>query len=313
MTATDHACCPTSLDALIEEETEAFVARQPQSRAFRDRARRPGRRSHVQLADRRAAGRVDQPRQRLEDLRRRRQRVLRLPRRVRRVPGRARTPRDRRGGPGPGHPRHPLRAADRGRHRRGREPGRAVRPAAVAVRQLRHRGDDGRRPPDAGRHRPRPDHQGRGLLPRPPRLGRRSRSCPRPTTTSGRPTGRTASPATAASRHAIMDLVSIVPFNDLAAVERVLVEHPGEVAGMILEPIMMNAGIIHPVDGLPRRAQGPAAPARRAAHLRRGEDRAHRRSRRRHPAGRRHPRPGLPGQGDGRRHLDRGDRRQPRR
>jgi glutamate-1-semialdehyde 2,1-aminomutase len=48
---------------------------------------------------------------------------------------------------------------------------------------------------------------------------------------------------------AIMDLVTIVPFNDLAAVERALVEHPDEVAGMILEPVMMNAGIIHPDDG----------------------------------------------------------------
>ncbi len=49
--------------------------------------------------------------------------------------------------------------------------------------------------------------------------------------------------------NAIMDLVTIVPFNDLAAVERALVEHPDEVAGMILEPVMMNAGIIHPDAG----------------------------------------------------------------
>ena len=48
---------------------------------------------------------------------------------------------------------------------------------------------------------------------------------------------------------AIMDLVTVVPFNDLAAVERALLEHPDQVAGMILEPIMMNAGIIHPVAG----------------------------------------------------------------
>ena len=48
---------------------------------------------------------------------------------------------------------------------------------------------------------------------------------------------------------AIMDLVTVVPFNDLAVVERVLAEHPGEIAGMILEPIMMNAGIILPDDG----------------------------------------------------------------
>jgi glutamate-1-semialdehyde 2,1-aminomutase len=48
---------------------------------------------------------------------------------------------------------------------------------------------------------------------------------------------------------AILDLVTIVPFNDLGAVERALLEHPGEIAGMILEPVMMNAGIILPVDG----------------------------------------------------------------
>jgi len=48
---------------------------------------------------------------------------------------------------------------------------------------------------------------------------------------------------------AIRDLVLIVSFNDLAMVERALEEHPGQVAGMILEPIMMNAGIIPPDDG----------------------------------------------------------------
>jgi glutamate-1-semialdehyde 2,1-aminomutase len=49
--------------------------------------------------------------------------------------------------------------------------------------------------------------------------------------------------------HAIMDLVTVVPFNDLGAVERALTEHPGEFAGMLVEPVMMNAGIIHPLDG----------------------------------------------------------------
>jgi glutamate-1-semialdehyde 2,1-aminomutase len=48
---------------------------------------------------------------------------------------------------------------------------------------------------------------------------------------------------------AIMDLTLIVGFNDLAAVEAVLAEHPGQVAGMIIEPIMMNAGIIAPLPG----------------------------------------------------------------
>jgi glutamate-1-semialdehyde 2,1-aminomutase len=43
---------------------------------------------------------------------------------------------------------------------------------------------------------------------------------------------------------AITDLVVVVGFNDLAAVERALEEYPGEIAGMIVEPMMMNAGII---------------------------------------------------------------------
>ena len=46
-----------------------------------------------------------------------------------------------------------------------------------------------------------------------------------------------------------MDGTVIVPSNDLAAVEAALERYPGEIAGMILEPIMMNAGIIYPDDG----------------------------------------------------------------
>jgi glutamate-1-semialdehyde 2,1-aminomutase len=48
---------------------------------------------------------------------------------------------------------------------------------------------------------------------------------------------------------AIRDLVVVVPFNDLDAVERALAEHRGRVAGMIVEPVMMNAGIIPPQPG----------------------------------------------------------------
>ncbi len=45
------------------------------------------------------------------------------------------------------------------------------------------------------------------------------------------------------------DLLRIVPFNDLAALARVFDEHQGQIAGMILEPMMMNAGIIPPAPG----------------------------------------------------------------
>ncbi len=48
---------------------------------------------------------------------------------------------------------------------------------------------------------------------------------------------------------AIRDLVVVVGFNDLAAVQRALEEHTGRIAGMIVEPVMMNAGIILPDPG----------------------------------------------------------------
>ena len=88
---------------------------------------------------------------------------------------------------------------------------------------------------------------------------------------------------------AIAGLIIVVRFNDLAAVEAALTRYPGEIAGMILEPIMMNAGIIYPERRLSRRPQGPAPRPRRAADLRRGEDRAHRRPRWRLRAVRRRP------------------------
>jgi glutamate-1-semialdehyde 2,1-aminomutase len=53
-------------------------------------------------------------------------------------------------------------------------------------------------------------------------------------------------PAGAGIPDAITGLTRIVPFNDVPSVERVLDELGGEIAGMILEPIMMNAGIILP-------------------------------------------------------------------
>ncbi len=45
------------------------------------------------------------------------------------------------------------------------------------------------------------------------------------------------------------DLLRIVPFNDLGLLQRMLEAHPGQIAGMILEPMMMNAGIIPPAPG----------------------------------------------------------------
>jgi glutamate-1-semialdehyde 2,1-aminomutase len=59
----------------------------------------------------------------------------------------------------------------------------------------------------------------------------------------------TSAPAGAGIPGVLTDLTTIVPFNDLDAVARALDEHAGQVAGMIVEPIMMNAGIIPPADG----------------------------------------------------------------
>ena len=58
---------------------------------------------------------------------------------------------------------------------------------------------------------------------------------------------------------AIRDLVIVVPFNDTGAVARALAEHRGQIAAMILEPVMMNAGH-HPSRGrLSRRDPRPRA------------------------------------------------------
>ncbi len=46
----------------------------------------------------------------------------------------------------------------------------------------------------------------------------------------------------------VADLVHVVPFGRLDAVRRVLLAHPGQIAGMIIEPVMMNIGVVprHP-------------------------------------------------------------------
>jgi glutamate-1-semialdehyde 2,1-aminomutase len=47
----------------------------------------------------------------------------------------------------------------------------------------------------------------------------------------------------------IVELTSVVPFNDLEVTEKVFADHAGQIAGMLLEPVMMNAGIIPPQPG----------------------------------------------------------------
>ena len=48
---------------------------------------------------------------------------------------------------------------------------------------------------------------------------------------------------------AVVDLVSVVPFNDLEVLERTLERRRDEVAAVIVEPVMMNCGIVLPDDG----------------------------------------------------------------
>jgi glutamate-1-semialdehyde 2,1-aminomutase len=64
------------------------------------------------------------------------------------------------------------------------------------------------------------------------------------------PAGRPAQvPASSGIPEAITNLTLVAAFNDLGSVERLLDDHPGQVAGMIIEPVMMNAGIIEPEPG----------------------------------------------------------------
>ena len=56
-------------------------------------------------------------------------------------------------------------------------------------------------------------------------------------------------PASTGIPKAITDLTLIAAFNDLGSVARLLDEHEDHVAGMIIEPVMMNAGIIKPEPG----------------------------------------------------------------
>ncbi len=56
-------------------------------------------------------------------------------------------------------------------------------------------------------------------------------------------------PGSAGIPEAIIRLTLVATFNDLGSVKRLLEQHPGQIAGMIIEPVMMNAGIIEPEPG----------------------------------------------------------------
>jgi glutamate-1-semialdehyde 2,1-aminomutase len=48
---------------------------------------------------------------------------------------------------------------------------------------------------------------------------------------------------------ALWDTVIVTPFNDAAAVERAFADHPDQIAAVILEPVMMNIGLVPPKPG----------------------------------------------------------------
>ena len=48
---------------------------------------------------------------------------------------------------------------------------------------------------------------------------------------------------------AVVELTSVVPFNDLPALERMFKKHPDDIAAVIVEPAMMNVGIVVPDQG----------------------------------------------------------------
>jgi len=56
-------------------------------------------------------------------------------------------------------------------------------------------------------------------------------------------------PHSAGIPQAVVNLTTVVPFNNLPAMERAFERHPGEVAAVILEPVMMNIGIVPPDAG----------------------------------------------------------------
>jgi len=56
-------------------------------------------------------------------------------------------------------------------------------------------------------------------------------------------------PHSAGIPQAVVDLTTVVPFNDLPALERAFGRYPGEIAALIVEPVMMNIGIVPPDPG----------------------------------------------------------------
>ncbi len=184
--------------------------------------------------------------------------------------------------------------------------GTALRPAPVALQQLRHRGDDGRRPPRPRRHRPRHDPQDRGLLPRPSRhrdgLGLPAAGgARRPRRPGQRPIWRR-HPHRVHGPHPGRPLQRRRGAGERAGEDRRTGRRPDHGAGD-------DEHQHHPATpGLPGARARADRPPRHQADLRRGQDRCHDLPRRRHRPLRGHARHDHPGQGQLRRLPRRRDR-----
>jgi glutamate-1-semialdehyde 2,1-aminomutase len=74
-------------------------------------------------------------------------------------------------------------------------------------------------------------------------------SNPLPVTAMGHPRDPIKIPdSSGLNQHALDDTI-VVPWNDLPALERIIENHPGQVAAIITEGIMANMGVIPPADG----------------------------------------------------------------
>jgi glutamate-1-semialdehyde 2,1-aminomutase len=59
----------------------------------------------------------------------------------------------------------------------------------------------------------------------------------------------TTQPTSKGIPRALWETVIVVPFNDASAIEQAFADNPGEIAAVILEPVMMNIGIVEPQPG----------------------------------------------------------------
>ena len=245
--STAPAGLATSTSRIAEQEA-VFLRRQPRSAELVARARRSlagGATSSWQIAEPQAVWLT--PRRRVEDLRRRRHRVRRPARRLRRLAGGPRPPGDR--------------AAVTERVARGTHFAQPTEDAIVVAEELARRfglplwrfGNSGTEATMDAVHLMRAA-TGRDLVIKVEGCYHGHHDSVEVSVLPGGGRGRPGRPAASVPGNtgipqAFVDLVVVVGFNDVGAVARVLDEYPGQVAGMIVEPVMMNAGIIPPDPG----------------------------------------------------------------